>query len=488
MLLNIQPKEMGDKMRPKRANYPTFQSILTHCREKLEMQREIMKAEALHKSPKTEKVHAMVDDRAGTRLQQPASSARSSGAIATSSGQLTNPITTVAELNNMVLAMQNQRTQRRRNEDPKKNAFKKFIFRGCWECGEQGHNRQDCPKWKKIVDSTGKAPQGHQGAKDKAWAKWKSEKAASKGKDLVNMLHDVDTEDEDDSEYGDFNFTQVEKGTSWADAQCMGGEILAPLIVRPPMVTNAFDVLKDSSADCGPTIDDQTLQLMNSFAHRVHVGKKKLQAPRRPKEDIDALMKEFGCTSRTLKKQHVVVNSAADVKKIIRPLPDDGREIDRLATLCPSPEEEPLQPGQRWVLFDTGASCSAVKVSRDCPEYIDQLKPTKSSLNGHGAETAGGGCLIERGEVTLDMVVDGANYQLPARDMDVSMPIASGKSCVGAGDDFAVIHQNGGTIRNRVTGKEIQLYGRHGVFFFKATILPPGSVRPNTDLPFARRG
>ena len=86
------------------------------------------------------------------------------------------------------------------------------------------------------------------------------------------------------------------------------------------------------------------------------------------------------------------------------------------------------------------------------------------------------------------MMIDGEYYQPPVRDMDVSMPISSGRACVTNGNNYILIHQNGGTIKNVPTGKEIQLYGRQGVFFFKATILPPGSVEPDTDLPFARRG
>ena len=86
------------------------------------------------------------------------------------------------------------------------------------------------------------------------------------------------------------------------------------------------------------------------------------------------------------------------------------------------------------------------------------------------------------------MMIDGEYYQLPVRNMDVIMPISSGKSCVTSGDNYAIIYQNGGTIKNVTTGKEIQLYGRQGFLFLKAKVLPPGSVKPNTELPFARRG
>ena len=68
------------------------------------------------------------------------------------------------------------------------------------------------------MDSDGKPPAGHKGAKDKAWAKWKADRAASK-KDRINML-EVETEDDDDDEHdGDLIFGLVERETAWSDAQ-----------------------------------------------------------------------------------------------------------------------------------------------------------------------------------------------------------------------------------------------------------------------------
>ena len=115
------------------------------------------------------------------------------------------------------------------------------------------------------------------------------------------------------------------------------------------------------------------------------------------------------------------------------------------------------------------------------------MTETKNSRRGRGAETAGGGSIVERGEVTLDLKIDGSFYRLPVRDMDVSMPIASGRSCLATGENYAIIHPNGGVIKNMATGKEIQLYGKNGVFYFKADILPPGSITGDMPLPFTRQ-
>ena len=129
-----------------------------------------------------------------------------------------------------------------------------------------------------------------------------------------------------------------------------------------------------------------------------------------------------------MKEKQVIVKTEDDlnrpeVRKFMKPLPDDPRQIERMAAFCPKYVEE-LKPGEIWCLFDTGASCSAMKVAGDCPEYAHLVKPTRGSRIGHGAESACGGTIKERGETVIDMMIDGEYYQLPVRDMDVIMPIS----------------------------------------------------------------
>ena len=314
--------------------------------------------------------------------------------------------------------------------------------------------------------------------------KWKADKAASK-KDRVNSLQDGgaddDTEDEDDG-----------------DEEC--DEFGYPFHLKvllddcdPVPISNHFQVLSDLSPDVDPAIDEGLVDLMNNFAHHVQVGKKQSQKSRKLREDVDAVLREYGCNLRPAKKNQVILQSEddldrADVLKLIQPLPKDPAELNRLATLCPSPKDVPLLPGQKWMIFDTGASCSSMKVSRDCPQYAPFVKATRNSQSGQGAETAGGGSIKERGEVDVDLLIDDTYHKLSVRDMDVSMPIASGRACVASGDTIAVIYLGGGVIKSLSTGKEIQLYARQGVYFFKGSILSPGSVEVNDASPFIRRG
>ena len=105
-------------------------------------------------------------------------------------------MTTVEELHHMVAAVQGQRNPKATDRKP--NPFKKFIFRGCWECRE-AHSRHECPKWKALLAANnGVPPTGHKGAKDKAWAKWKADKQAhqaskKKTASTINALSDGKT-------------------------------------------------------------------------------------------------------------------------------------------------------------------------------------------------------------------------------------------------------------------------------------------------------
>ena len=68
----------------------------------------------------------------------------------------------------------------------------------------------------------------------------------------------------------------------------------------------------------------------------------------------------------------------------------------------------------------------------------------------------------------IDMKINGEYFQLPARDMDVSMPLASGMSILATGDNFVVMTPSGGTIKNKPTGKENPLYGKTGSVFLQS--------------------
>ena len=142
LLINILPKDLAEKLRIKRVKYPTFQSILQYCRDRLEEQRELHKAEVLH-SRRSDKVHAVTETHEVSK-DAPPPPQPPTPAVSPSTG-----IATLEELGNMILAMGQKGAARkpdRKPRDPEANLYKTLIVRGCWECGVQDHSRHECPK------------------------------------------------------------------------------------------------------------------------------------------------------------------------------------------------------------------------------------------------------------------------------------------------------------------------------------------------------
>ena len=166
-------------------------------------------------------------------------------------------------------------------------------------------------------------------------------------------------------------------------------------------------------------------------------------------------------------------------QKIIPALPQNLKALNKLARKCPA-EEEQLAEGEVWVMADTGAAVNAIKVSRDCPQYSDHVRPTASSRRGAGAECADGTFIQERGEARVAVEIDGARHVIPFKDMDVSMPIASMRRTIKCGNRL-VIEEDGGTITNKTTGHQIKLHERRGTYFFKCKILPPTERTDEAD-------
>ena len=126
----------------------------------------------------------------------------------------------------------------------------------CWECGSEDHIRPNCPDWLRIIDSNGKAPAGHKGAKDKALQAWKDKKSKEKAhmKALGYETEDPNTEDEDDGS---------------DDEQCFA--LGPPLTPAPVQTTNSFDQLgNDDDSDDDSVVDGASAaELLNAVASRI---------------------------------------------------------------------------------------------------------------------------------------------------------------------------------------------------------------------------
>ena len=295
------------------------------------------------------------------------------------------------------------------------NLMKRFFFKGCWECGKEGHSRHECPEWLRILDPSGKAPPGHQGAKDKALAKWKANKKSAIGKakssgtissveekelldwlerDAIMSIVSVDTESEDDDSDSSSRFPH---------------KVFALNEPKPVERSNRYAMLEDPADHRDEIKDsaqneeskDPVLALMHSFAHQVQIGKRQTQKQRRAKEREDKIVFDEAAKYNA---QHpgpssIVIEKESDfdqpqIRQFIKALPRDHRgnivknAIAELAKLCPTEDEVPLEEGEFWVMANTGSTKNCLKVMRDCPQFARFVRETAASRRGKGEESA----------------------------------------------------------------------------------------------------
>ena len=232
---------------------------------------------------------------------------------------------------------------------------------------------------------------------------------------------------------------------------------------RPPVSTsNKFDALTSSDDDRD---ESPLLDAMNSFAHKLVMGKKQSQ-----KEKAKAARAEPRGNS-------IVIESMADfnsdaARSRMPALPKNINALNRLARKRPE-SEEVLQEGEQWVMADTGAAVNAICVRRDCPQYLPHVQA--STRRKSGAECADGTFLEDRGEAKCAVEIDGVKHVIAFKDMDVSMPIASMQRAVKCGNRLE-IDDDGGSITNKLTGERIRLHERRGTYFFKCKFLSPETL------------
>ena len=308
--------------------------------------------------------------------------------------------------------------------------------------------------------------------KDKAYAAWKEKRDKARSH-LKALGYDPNTEDEDeeDADPGQsellFGFNNaaasmppVETSNTLPRLNLSQSELdeLEPFGTPPDLADSDTDLEADDRE-----MNPHPTALLNNVAYQIY------------KEKI-AERKKWEKTPKALKQRNtVVIKSVADFDRPGRPtlmaLPRDRKALTRLAKLCPE-RQEALGPYERWVMADSGSSLHAMDVAKELPGFAHLVAPLPEGKKGRGAETASGDHVEIRGTISLAGHVDGHEHVVPFNDMKISMPIASMQQTIKKGNDLSIT-PDGGTIRNRKTGKTIKLHERGGVYFFKMSFLPP---------------
>ena len=435
MTLGVIPKSFEDELIHKVKEYPTWRSLLDYCRTRTRELKHRTYADLIRKPkpPTIEGLHAF-------QSQEPLPS---DGDIVPSTPAAASAAPTWA--NDLINAVKDLKVIARPKPKPKpkaKAAAGRFVWPNgkCWEC-EGDHLRAECDQWKRICGPSGSPPEGHKGARDKAYAKWK----ANRAKKLNAFELESEQEYDEEFEYDPLACSFIACGT------CSDQDDFTHI--------NSFAELADDDDgddDVEESSDDPVIDSLNRWAHVV-IDAKRGKTSQRAKH------------SKGIQKVKARISSTDDLH-VIKALPDDFAALTRIAKN--HPDDKLLRPGEQWVMIDSGANVDAADIGKHFPEYKHLVEPMR---DGTGAECASGNVVKCRGRVKVDGSMDGQSTSITFRDMDIRMPIASLKGRVQGKNGFDIfITDDGAIMRHRVSGKLVRLYDRGGVYFCNFRTKLPG--------------
>ena len=276
--------------------------------------------------------------------------------------------------------------------------------------------------------------------------------------------------------------------------------------LRPPTIKtaqrqtstlNRFDGLTEADQE----YDDQLIQDLNSFAHRVYATtpnlKKLIKSGAKHKPDAHEDKEEYprlkpsmpapgaGCEIPSRDK-FIVIKNSKDLEKldpgIAAALPTNRKALAKISKKL---EDADLVcgPGECLAMVDTGSYTHAIDARKHLPAH-SILEIPKSEVH-RVAETACGGTLSMLGKVKTSGSVGGVRVSMTWSHMEVKCPILSVRCLVEDGHDVW-IRKGGGIIRNITNNKEIKFYEHAGVYYLKMKVDDPDGG--NSSSLFTRPG
>ena len=300
-------------------------------------------------------------------------------------------------------------------------------FAGCWCCGEEGHTRAKCDKFKAIIAKNGgKVPKNYEGAYEKAM------KARKVNSVSVEGMGNDDFEDDDELE---------ETVRVWP---------IMP-IPKPVTTSNSFMNLSETDDE-----DDES-------------------------EVVRALSQLTPNITLSSQKQSQKSRRAARAKLNIAHLNAIARDVKSGKITLPDVElADDAEYEYIWALVDSGAGANVAR--RNHFPHSRKVKAPEISLTA-----ANGSDLPNRGAreiVTRDK--DGVAVKRIFYDADVEMPILSVAEISQEGSQGSDVRfrRKDGYVENNATGHRSYFVKRRGVYFTKLYVLKSGL--DNQD--FARPG
>ena len=132
--------------------------------------------------------------------------------------------------------------------------------------------------------------------------------------------------------------------------------------------------------------------------------------------------------------------------------------------------------GPEWLeiemTVDSGA-CDSVIGPEDLPAYVNHIKETKDSQNGHDFVSASGDTIPNYGELSIPMFTrESTSRMMKFQAAGVAKPLGSVKKMIMA-HHRVVFDETGSYIENKVTGEVNMLREEEGNFMLDVWVPPP---------------
>ena len=234
------------------------------------------------------------------------------------------------------------------------------------------------------------------------------------------------------------------------------------------------------------------MEHLNSWAHNVHhahskgISKGKSRKARTAEErDIEKACKFVEGNRRPKSQPIVILNNERDVTQasdVIKALPSDRKSLTKAINRVSKRIE--LAHDERLVMVDSGSFTHAINAGVDLPQHsVVPIGPNERSGDG---ESACGSVMKRKGRVKTQGSVAGKSLNVKWTVMDVKVPILSVRKLVR--DKHSVrFHEDGGYIRNLITGEKLPFFEHMGVYYLIMKIEPPEgtmqSICPDEHVP-----
>ena len=309
-------------------------------------------------------------------------------------------------------------------------------FAGCWCCGEEGHSRQQCKKFKAIRDAHGgKVPKDYEGAYEKA-QKAHREKAKDTPLRAVNVGPVLPDED---AEHAETN-------------------MLFPLMKIPPPFANPnkFSALSDGDSD-----DDENdvMKALASLTSNVQLASSRSlsQKARRARKPNGTRLAHLNAIARKVKSGEI-------------DLPDLDLEHDS-------------EYDYIWTMVDSGAGANVAR--KEHFKHSHRVNAPAISLT-----VANGEVLPNRGARSVKCY-DRSGFQKTRvfYEAPVEMPILAVTEFAQEGDDGSEVRFRfaDGEIIDTHDGRRVPFVKRMGVYFMKIYFPKDASASVNNTERFVRQ-